>query len=77
MVKATKEGLNVAGRKKESFKSGRVEFKADPEWVEEATAEAMRLGFGSLSALIRFAVTRYLAEVAAEQPAVVEPKKRK
>lgn len=76
MVRATKEGLKMAGRKKESFESGRVEFKAEPEWVKHATQEAIRLGFGNLSALIRFAVTRYLAEIATSQPAPPpEPKK--
>jgi len=74
MVRATREGLTMAGRKKESFESGRVEFKAEPAWVRHATADAMRLGFGNLSALIRFAVTRYLAEVAAEQPPPREKK---
>jgi hypothetical protein len=50
----------MAGRKKESFERGRVEFKAPPEWVERATKEAERAGFGNLSAFIRFVVTQYL-----------------
>jgi hypothetical protein len=58
----------MAGRKKESFDRGRIEFKASADWTRRANAAAERLGFGSLSALIRFAVTRYLDEVSPETP---------
>jgi hypothetical protein len=58
----------MAGRKKESFDSGRVELKATPAWIRRATAAAEELGFGSLSALIRFAVTKYLNETLPEPP---------
>ena len=58
----------MAGRKKESFDRGRVEFKADPEWIERATRAAEALGFGSLSALVRVAVTAYLAQHLPEAP---------
>ena len=63
----------MAGRKKENFERGRVEFKAPPEWIERVNAEAERSGHGNLSAFIRFVVTQYLdnieAERAARQPA--------
>jgi hypothetical protein len=58
----------MAGRKKVSFERGRVEFKAPEEWVRRATALAERLGFGNLSAFIRFAVTDYMDRVAPETP---------
>jgi len=66
---ATAGGRRMAGRRKESFERGRIEFKASEAWTRRANAAAERLGFGSLSALIRFAVTRYLDEVAPEPPA--------
>lgn len=50
----------MAGRKKENFDRERVEFKADPEWIERVNDAAIRLGFGNLSALIRFVVTQYV-----------------
>jgi hypothetical protein len=59
----------MAGRRKESFDRGRVEFKAPPEWVERATREGERLGL-NLSAFIRMAVTQWMDKAAAERAAV-------
>ena len=58
---------HMAGRKKENFDRGRVEFKATPEWTERATRAGERLGL-SLSAFIRMVVTQYLDRMEAEQP---------
>jgi hypothetical protein len=58
----------MAGRKKKVFDRGRVEFLADEAWVRRATAIALRLGFGNLSAFVRFAVTEYMDRVAPEPP---------
>ncbi len=63
MTKTLTDARKMAGRKKESFDRGRVEFKADPAWIERATREAERAGFGNLSAFIRFAVTQYLDQI--------------
>lgn len=63
------ERKNMAGRKKENFDRGRVEFKAEPAWIERATKEAERSGHGNLSAFIRFAVTQYMDRVEAERAA--------
>jgi hypothetical protein len=76
MSTGTMEG-RMAGRKKESFERGRIEFKASEEWTRRANEAAQRLGFGSLSALIRFAVTKYLDEAAPEPPAAGKPGKGK
>jgi len=62
------ENPRMAGRKKENFDRGRVEFKAPPKWIKRATDEAERAGFGSLSAFIRFAVTQYLDRAEGEHP---------
>ena len=66
MTTVLRKGPGMAGRKKESFERGRVEFKAPADWQRRVAAAAERLGFGSLSALIRFAVTKYLDEVLPE-----------
>jgi hypothetical protein len=60
------EGQRMAGRKKTKFDRGRVEFKAEEAWVRRATAIALRLGFGNLSAYIRFAVTDHMNRVSPE-----------
>jgi hypothetical protein len=57
---------HMAGRKKERFDKGRVEFKATAEWVERANDEAVRLGL-NLSAFIRMVVTQYLDKAEAER----------
>jgi hypothetical protein len=58
----------MAGRKKGSSERGRVDLKAPPEWIKRASAAAEELGFGTLSGLIRFAVTKYLNETLPQQP---------
>jgi hypothetical protein len=58
----------MAGRKKENFSRGRVEFKAPEAWVRRAMEVAERLGFGNLSAFVRFAVTDYMNRVAPPPP---------
>lgn len=63
----------MPGRKKENYDRGRVEFKAEPEWIERADVEAKRGGHGSLSAFIRFAVTKYMDEIDTRRP----PKRRR
>lgn len=67
-------GGAAVGRKK-TGDTERVEFRASPEWVAWATAEANRLGLGGLSAFIRWVVNRYREEV--EQPETPKPKKGK
>jgi hypothetical protein len=57
----------MAGRKKENFERGRVEFKADPEWIERVNAEAERIGL-NLSSFIRMVMTQYMDKVEAERP---------
>jgi hypothetical protein len=57
----------MAGRKKESFDRGRVEFKADPEWVARLNRQAVRIGL-NLSSLIRMVMTRWLDEAEAQEP---------
>ena len=64
---ALTEKPRMAGRKKENFDRGRVEFKADPEWIERVTREAERLGL-NLSAFIRMVVTQYMDKIGAERP---------
>ena len=54
-------------RKKQSFDSGRVEIRAEPEWIERVTAEADRLGL-NLSAYIRLAVNERLDRTEAAEP---------
>jgi len=56
----------MAGRKKENFDRPRVEFKADPEWIQRATREGERLGL-NLSAFIRMVVTQYMDRAEAER----------
>jgi hypothetical protein len=58
--------VKMAGRKKESFDRGRVEFKAPPEWIERATREGERLGL-NLSAFVRMVVTIYMDKAEAER----------
>jgi hypothetical protein len=60
------EKSRMAGRKKESFDRGRVEFKAPEEWIRRANEMALSMGFGNLSAFIRFVVTQYMNEQAPE-----------
>jgi hypothetical protein len=57
----------VAGRKKENFDRGRVEFKADPVWIRRLHDTASRLGFGDMSNFIRFAMTKFMDDVDAER----------
>ena len=64
----------MAGRKKENFDRARVEFKANPEWIERATREGERLGL-NLSAFIRMVVTQYLDGVEKDRPAKKSGKK--
>jgi hypothetical protein len=59
---------HMAGRKKESFSRGRVEFKAPPGWIERATREGERLGL-NLSSFIRMVVTQYMERVETERAA--------
>jgi hypothetical protein len=69
----------MAGRKKENFDRGRVEFKAEPEWIERAAKYGERVGM-NLSTLIRVAVTQYLDQAGADRPqakAIRRPKPRK
>ncbi len=47
-----------AGRKKENFDRARVEFKADPAWIERMARKGERLGL-NLSALIRMVMTQW------------------
>jgi hypothetical protein len=56
----------MAGRKKESFDRGRVEFKAPPEWIEEVNEEAQRLGL-NLSSYIRMVVTQAVQKAKADR----------
>src|SRR5262249_49579785 len=63
MTETAVRARRMAGRKKESFSRGRVEFMADPAWIERATRVAEQQGFGNLAAMIRFVLTRYLNEV--------------
>lgn len=53
---------HMAGRKKENFDRGRVEFKAPAEWIEKVTREGERLGL-NLSAFIRMIVSQYMDEL--------------
>jgi hypothetical protein len=62
------EARRMAGRRKESFDRGRVEFKAPEDWIRRANGLALRMGFGNLSAFIRFVVTQYMNEHAPEEP---------
>jgi predicted DNA-binding ribbon-helix-helix protein len=66
----------MAGRKKENFDRARVEFKAEPEWIERVTREGERLGL-NLSAFIRMVVTQYVDRVEAERALTARPKDRK
>jgi hypothetical protein len=52
----------MAGRKKENYDRGRVEFKATPEWILRADRMAKEDGHGNLSSFIRFAVTQYMEQ---------------
>jgi hypothetical protein len=56
----------MAGRKKENFDRGRVEFKASPEWIERVTREGERLGL-NLSAFIRMVVTQAVERAETER----------
>ena len=56
----------MAGRKKESFDRGRVEFKCEPELAERATIEGARQGL-NLSAFIRMVLINYLDQKEAER----------
>jgi hypothetical protein len=55
----SKEGRKVAGRKKENYTRGRVEFQADPEWIERVDRQARRLGM-NISVYVRWATTKQL-----------------
>jgi hypothetical protein len=61
------EPPRMAGRKKENFDRRRVEFMAEPDWIERANDEALRSGHGNLSAFIRVVVTAYLDRIDAER----------
>lgn len=54
------------GRKKESLDRERVEFRADPEWIERVNTEALRLGL-NLSSFIRMIVTQHMDRVEDER----------
>lgn len=60
----------MAGRKKENFDRGRVEFKAPPDWIERATKHGERLGL-SLSSFMRMVVTQYMDKADAELPPII------
>jgi hypothetical protein len=64
----------VAGRKKENFDRGRVEFKAPPDWIERATRHGERIGL-NLSSFMRMVVTQYMDEVDRESPPPPPPKR--
>lgn len=73
MPQTVTETFRMAGRKKEVFDRGRIEFKATAEWTERAMRHAERLGLNNLSAFIRFAVTQWMEEAEAANPL---PKKK-
>lgn len=64
----------MAGRKKENYERGRVEFMADPAWIERADDCAKRLGFGNLSAFLRFVTTQYMDQVDVDRPPAPRPR---
>ncbi len=67
MTETLTEKPRMAGREKENFERGRVEFKADPEWIRHVHHEAERLGL-NLSSFIRMVVTQYMDRLEAERP---------
>jgi hypothetical protein len=66
-TEAIQDFSKMAGRKKENYARGRVEFMADPEWIARVDRQARRLGT-NVSAYIRQAVTRQLERDEAEAP---------
>jgi hypothetical protein len=67
MTQAVTETRHMPGRKKENFERGRVEFLAEPAWIERVVKVADRLGL-SLSSYIRMVVTRDVEREEADRP---------
>jgi len=65
----------MAGRKKENYARGRVEFKAEPDWIVRADEMAKRLGFGNLSVFFRVAVTDFMDRMDTQRPPQSHPPK--
>lgn len=66
---------DMPGRKRQNFDRPRVEFVAEPEWIEMVAKEADRMGL-SLSAFIRLAVNEKLQAMGRfHEPPKSKPKK--
>jgi hypothetical protein len=57
------------GRKKENFERGRLELKADPEWIARVVEYGETLGL-SLSAFVRLSVNEKMQRMDAERPPI-------
>lgn len=72
MLTAKRKRSDMPGRKRQNFDRPRIEFVAEPAWIEMVAKEADRMGL-SLSAFIRLCVNEKLQAMGRFQEPAEKP----